>query len=275
MELYDNMSFEASRLIMQGYSTSFSRSSRLFPAPMRRSIYAIYGIVRIADEIVDGYKGGDALTLLDELERDIFRAVTNGYSPNPVVHAFALTAKKFDIDMSLIKPFFDSMRMDLETMHYTEKRYKTYIYGSAEVVGLMCLKVFVNNDNQLYNELRSQACHLGAAYQKINFLRDLAADSKELGRFYFPGYTFESFDERGKYAVISDIKNDLAVAARAIAKLPVGARKATRLSSSYYSALLSKLERTPIEVIKSKRIRVPTLHKTWLYVSLIPGLSRE
>ena len=260
---------------MQKYSTSFSRSTRLFPPAIRRYIYAIYGLVRIADEIVDGYKGSNALIILNELEQDVYRALESAYSANPVVHAFAITAKKFDIDKPLIEPFFVSMRMDLAPQHYTKNLYETYIHGSAEVVGLMCLKVFVDNDDTLYSALQEGACHLGAAYQKINFLRDLAADTKELGRFYFPGYTLQTFDEAAKHAVINDIKQDLAAASQAIPKLPLTARRATKLSSVYYAALLTKLEHTPITTIKSTRVRIPALHKTWLYVSLIPGLTHE
>lgn len=275
MELYDHVSLEVSRIIMEQYSTSFSRSTRLFPMEVRRYIYAIYGLVRIADEIVDGYKGTDKGLVLNDLEQDVYHALDSGYSVNPVVHAFALTAKKFHISKTLIEPFFASMRMDLKPVPYTLKRYETYIYGSAEVVGLMCLKVFVDNDQHLYDELENDARRLGAAYQKINFLRDLAADKKELGRFYFPGYTFDSFDEAAKLAVIDDIKNDLSTARKTILKLPSSARRATKLSSKYYTALLSILEYTPIDTIKIKRMSVPTFHKTWLLLSTIPGLSHE
>lgn len=275
MGLYDTVSFEASRIIMQRYSTSFSRSTRLFPVTIRRYIYAVYGLVRIADEIVDGYDGNDKDLVLDSLEQDVYRALDSGYSTNPVVHAFALTAKKFHIDKTLIEPFFSSMRMDLELIHYTPKLYETYIYGSAEVVGLMCLKVFVSNNQDLYRELESDARKLGAAYQKINFLRDLAADNQELGRFYFPGYTFDSFDEAAKSAVIDDIKKDLSSAHKAVLKLPASARQATKLSSKYYTALLSILEYTPIDTIKLKRMNVPAFHKTWLLLSTIAGPNHE
>lgn len=267
MDLYTRLSFDIARMTMRRYSTSFSRSSALFPAHTRRHIYAIYGLVRVADEIVDSYHEKNAGTLLDELERDVSRAITFGYSANPIVHAFAQTSRTYGITKELVEPFFASMRMDLTPQTYTKKLYETYIYGSAEVVGLMCLRVFTEGDDAKYEALEKGARHLGAAYQKVNFLRDLASDSKELGRFYFPGYTLDTFDESAKQDVVADCRNDLKHAAAVIDDLPKNARRATRLSSRYYSALLHELEKTPIEVIKEKRVRIDNFRKTLLRVT--------
>lgn len=267
MELYEKLSFDIARMTMKRYSTSFSRSTALFPATIRRHIYAVYGLVRVADEIVDSYHENEAGTLLDELEQDVLRAVQLGYSANPIVHAFAQTSRTYGITKELIEPFFTSMRMDLSPQVYTQKLYETYIYGSAEVVGLMCLRVFCEGDDVLYKTLESGAKHLGAAYQKINFLRDLAADSKELGRFYFPEHTITTFDEAAKQEVVRDCREDIAQAQAAIGNLPKSAQRATQLSSRYYGALLDELEKTPIDVIKKKRVRIDNLRKTWLTIT--------
>lgn len=223
--------------------------------------------MRVADEIVDSYHAVEAGTLLDELERDVYRAVRLGYSANPIVHAFAQTSRTYGITKDLIEPFFTSMCMDLAPQVYTKKLYATYIYGSAEVVGLMCLRVFTEGNDVHYKALENGARHLGAAYQKVNFLRDLASDSKELGRFYFPGYTLDTFDEAAKKEVVRDCRNDLRKAAAVIGDLPKSARRATQLSSRYYGALLDELEKTPIELIKKKRVRIDNFRKTWLTIA--------
>ncbi|MBL8160295.1 phytoene/squalene synthase family protein [Candidatus Saccharibacteria bacterium] len=256
MELYDRVSQDIARLTMLRYSTSFGLSSRLFDAGMRGHIFNVYGLVRIADEVVDTYMGDDAPGLLTELETQTYAALKSGYSTNPIVHAFALTAREYGIGRDLIKPFFASMRMDLTPQHYDHKLYRQYIHGSAEVVGLMCLKVFVGGDKEQYAELAPGAARLGAAFQKVNFLRDLAADSQDLGRFYFPGYTLATFDEEAKLAVIDDIRQDFAEAVPALRRLPRTVRRAVGLSATYYLELLHKLDSTPIEVIKQSRLRV-------------------
>jgi phytoene synthase len=267
MELYNQLSFDIARVTMRRYSTSFSRSTALFPLHIRRHIYAIYGLVRVADEIVDSYHGSAAATLLDELEKDVYRSITIGYSTNPIVHAFALTSRHFGITKDLIEPFFTSMRMDLTVRHYTKKQYEAYIYGSAEVIGLMCLSIFCEDDSKKYTMLSNSARHLGAAYQKINFLRDLAADNNDLGRFYFPGYTISTFNEAAKNDIIRECQADLVIASRGIADLPQHARQAVQLSSRYYTALLEKLQKTSVEVIKIKRVRLNSAHKLWASVA--------
>lgn len=261
MELYKQVAYENSRHLTLRYSTSFGLSSRLFAKPVQPHIYAIYALVRIADEIVDTYKGADSLKLLDALEKHTYETIKRGYSTDLVVHAFALTAGRYGIDKTLIAPFFASMRMDLQPQTYDSKNYKAYIHGSAEVVGLMCLKVFVEGDQKHYDMLAPGAAALGSAYQKVNFLRDLAADYKELGRLYFPGVAYDSFDETTKQHIIADIKNDFAVALPALRELPPSSRKATLMSYVYYTELLKKLEHTPASTIKHIRVRVPSARK--------------
>lgn len=272
MELYDKVSYENSRHLTLSYSTSFGISSRFFDKEIQPHIYAIYGLVRIADEIVDTYKGPDATAILNDLESSAYAAIASGYSANMAVHAFAMTARRYGITDTLIKPFFDSMRMDLEPHSYSPDDYQTYIHGSAEVVGLMCLRVFCDGDTAAYERLEQGAAALGSAYQKVNFLRDMAQDYKELGRLYFPGVTFDTFDETTKNEIISDIKNDFEEAYASLLKLPPSARKATMMSYVYYSELLRRLEHTPVEIIKKQRIRVPSRQKVSL---LVRTLLRE
>ena len=272
MDLYDKVSYENSRHLTLNYSTSFGMSSRFFSKQIQPHIYAVYGLVRVADEIVDTYKGSDARTLLDDLEKTTYATLKSGYSTNPIVHAFGLTARRYGIGMQLIKPFFESMRMDLNPQDYSPKYYKKYIYGSAEVVGLMCLRVFCDGNDKQYESLREGASALGAAYQKVNFLRDMAADYKELGRLYFPGSTFDTFGEKEKKSIIEDIKKDFKKALPALRRLPESSRKATMLSYVYYSELLKKLEITPINTIKTSRIRIPNSKKFLLMAATLSGV---
>jgi len=264
VELYTQASYKASKLITNEYSTSFGLSIRLFETSLRPHIYAIYGLVRVADEVVDTYDGKDRLQVLDDLEKQTMAAIVTSYSTNPIVHAFALTARQYDIDASLIEPFFESMRMDITPKVFDQQLYDTYIYGSAEVVGLMCLKVFTDNAS-LYSQLEKGAGKLGAAYQKINFLRDIAADAEGLGRWYFPISSFATFDEKAKKIIVRDIEKDLAAAAKAIVKLPASSQKAVSLSYDYYSELLKKIKATPADQLRKKRIRVNSLQKTILF----------
>ncbi len=264
MELYTTVSYELSRRLTVRYSSSFSLSSRLFHRSIRGDIYAIYGLVRIADEIVDTYRSKNAGKLLIDLEQEVEQALQSGFSTNMVVHAFAQTAREYGIEQSLVSAFFTSMRMDLSRRTYTVRQYHTYIYGSAEVIGLMCLRVFCGGDDAQYQSLKEGAAHLGSAYQKINFLRDLKADYQELGRMYFPDTSFEDFDNQAKAAIIADIKIDLEIAQRALKNLPSNAKRAVAASFSLYSGLLRKLEAADSEAIKSRRIRVPAHQKIYL-----------
>ena len=274
MELYKQVSYKASKLVTNEYSTSFGLSIRLFSVTLRPHIYAIYGLVRIADEIVDSYDGPQQLNLLNDLEKQTMAAIDLGYSANPIVHAFALTARQYAIDATLIAPFFKSMRMDVTPTTFDQALYTTYIYGSAEVVGLMCLKVFTN-DQKLYAKLEKGAGKLGAAYQKINFLRDIAADAQGLGRWYFPISSFETFDDKAKTIIIRDIEKDLTSATKAIAQLPDSSRRAVALSYDYYNELLKKIRTTPASELQQKRIRVNNLQKTALFIrTSMKGKSR-
>lgn len=271
MDLYTKTSYELSRTLTLRYSTSFGSSTKRFHATIRPHIFAIYGLVRIADEVVDTYDGLDKQTQLNNLEKETYAAIQSGYSPNPIVHAFAQTAQQFEITKNLITPFFASMRMDLTPKVYTKKMYEEYIYGSAEVIGLMCLRVFTARNDTLYESLTPGARALGAAYQKVNFLRDIASDFDDRQRVYFPNVTFENFDERTKQEIIKDIEKDFKEGCIAIVNLPIQAQHAVDLSYRYYYELLRKLKVTPASTLKQQRIRVSTLRKLSLRcVSLLP-----
>jgi phytoene/squalene synthetase len=265
MDLYDQAARESARRLTMRYSTSFSLASKLFDKRIRDDIYAIYGLVRIADEIVDTYRGADAPELLAAMQAETYAAIRRGYSADMIIHAFAATARRYGIGEELIRPFFESMAMDLEPGGYDRLRYEHYIYGSAEVVGLMCLRVFVGDDEQRYIELSPGARALGAAYQKVNFLRDLAAD-RAIGRNYFPELQSKPLGEPDKLAIIQDIEKDFATADAYIERLPRTAKRAVRTSYIYYSRLLDKLRTTPARVIWKQRIRVSNTTKVSLIV---------
>lgn len=261
MDLYTRTAGQMSQVLTNNYSTSFGLATRLFGAEIRPHIYNVYGLVRLADEIVDTYTGSDAGQLLDDLQAETHAAIPRGYSTNTVVHAFAVTAKKFGIDASLIDPFFESMRIDLHPKNYKSDDYERYIYGSAQVVGLMCLKVFCQGDAAQYEKLEPGAKALGGAFQKVNFLRDIADDYQRLGRYYFPVGSFKDFDEETKMYIVLDIDRDFALAHAAIVRLPATARPAVMAAYKYYLRLHNKLRETPADVIKKQRIRVSNPHK--------------
>ena len=269
MELYTTVAYQLSRKLTLRYSTSFGTSSRLFDKQLQQHIFAIYGLVRVADEIVDSYRGPNAEALLTQLEAETAAATHSGFSTNPIVHTFACTAKQFGIGSELIAPFFDSMRMDLAPSEYHADEYQRYIYGSAEVVGLMCLRVFLGGDAAAYDQLQQGARALGAAYQKINFLRDMASDYEELSRVYFPGVNFETFSAADKQSIIADIMTDFAVAEPAIKQLPRSSRSAVRLSYRYYAELLRRLDHASVETIVSARVRVPAATKIRLLLTTL------
>lgn len=268
MDLYTKTSAKTSMIFMKSFSTSFSFSSLLFPIPIRRDIANIYGLVRVADEIVDTYRQADSLEILDNLEKETYSSINRGYSANPIVHSFAQTARHYTIDKLLVKSFFASMRQDLKMNNHTKESIEKYIYGSAEVVGLMCLKVFCDGDEQLYNKLTPGARSLGSMYQKVNFLRDLSGDKLELGRTYFPGLE-KGLTENSKKRIISDMRKELTNADEALDELPASAKKAVKLSRYYYGALLDKLDKTPAEQIMSSRIRISNIYKFWLMAKVL------
>lgn len=272
METYTQTSEASSKLVTEYFSTSFSASTRMLAKEIRQDIYNIYGLVRVADEIVDTFLNPKALELLDELEADVYRTLKTGFSANIIVHAFCKTASQYNIPKSLIKPFFTSMRMDLADRTYTPKLYQTYIYGSAEVVGLMCLMVFVGGDLKEYKRLEKGAAALGTAFQKVNFLRDLKDDFETRGRHYFPVGTYESFNNSVKVKIEKDIAKDLKLARTYIAKLPENARKATLLAYVYYTRLQKKLVKAQAEDLKSKRLRIHNFKKLILFIGVQFGL---
>jgi len=229
---------------------------------IRQDIYNIYGFVRFADEIVDSFHAYDKKDLFNKFEYDLELALDNKISLNPILNAFQHTYHNYNIDKSLVDSFMNSMRMDLHKSAYlTDEEYKAYIYGSADVVGLMCLKVFVKGDEDKYNDLKDTAMALGSAFQKVNFLRDLKADHDELNRTYFPNTDLANLDENTKQFIIDDIENDFAKGLEGIKKLPIEAKFGVFMAYRYYKQLLKKLKRTPALDIKNSRIRVPNYKK--------------
>ncbi len=264
-KVYNQLAYQTSGRVTAAYSTSFSLAITLVDKSMRAHIYAVYGLVRLADEIVDSFRPHDARQLLEKLEHELYAALDSGYSTNLLIHSFAKTAKAYHFELGLIRAFFASMRMDLTKTEYTQKEYQDYIYGSAEVIGLMCLHIFTDNDSKLYSKLQPSARALGSAFQKINFLRDMAADHNQLGRMYFPGVNFKTMSNTDKRAIVSDISRDIQKARRGLIGLPKTSRYGVLLALYYYEALIKKLESNSIEIIKAKRLRIASLHKLWLY----------
>ncbi len=265
MDLYNEISFKTSKLITHKYSTSFSTAVSFLPAEMRRAVYSIYGFVRIADEIVDTFNTINQELVLKNFERDYNEALANRISVNPVLNSFALTVKKYNIPPHLVESFFKSMKADLCKNSYSDsKELDEYIYGSANVVGLMCLKVFVNGNDQLYHELEKSAMKLGSAFQKVNFLRDLKADIKQLDRSYFPDFDQDTFNESIKYKLIENIEKDFEESKEGIRRLPGKSKLAVLIAFIYYRHLLGKLSKTPSKVIMNKRMRVTDAFKIFL-----------
>ncbi|MEO3403990.1 phytoene/squalene synthase family protein [Mucilaginibacter sp. CAU 1740] len=266
--LYDEACFECSKLITKKYSTSFSLGIKTFDKSFRYPIYAIYGFVRYADEIVDTFHNYDQQKLIADFGVETFRAIEAGISTNPVIHSFQQVVNQYNIDHELIRAFLTSMEMDLDIKDYDTQEYKTYVYGSAEVIGLMCLRIFTCDD-ALYQSLLPQARSLGAAFQKINFLRDIKADYAERGRTYFPGVNFSNFTEQDKKAIETEIKADFDDAFEGIKRLPKGTRLGVYIAYVYYLQLFKKISYTPANVILQKRIRVSDARKMSLYIKAV------
>ena len=261
-EVFDLVSFDCSKLVTKRYSTSFSMGTSLLGSEIKRHIYNIYGFVRFADEIVDTFHKFNKKDLLDRFENDLFYAIENQISLNPILNSFQYTVNKNNIEIELINSFIESMRLDLhKSLYETETEYKKYVYGSADVVGLMCLKVFVKGDLKNYNELKTSAMALGSAFQKVNFLRDLKTDSEDLKRNYFPNVDVANFDEKTKQKIIVEIENDFNNALEGINKLPDDSRLGVYTAYKYYKKLLFKLKRTSSLNIKRIRIRIPNYQK--------------
>lgn len=261
LELYNTTTLKCSKLITQHYSTSFTLGIKTLAKRFHLPIYAIYGFVRYADEIVDTFHQHNKKELLERFRKDTFDAIAEKISLNPVLHSFQLVVNQYQIERELIEAFLHSMEMDLYFKEYNDDKYKEYIYGSAEVVGLMCLRVFCEGNNTMYEKLKEPARSLGSAFQKINFLRDLRSDYFERGRTYFPEVNFEKFDERAKKLIETDIQKDFDEAYKGIVQLPKGAKMGVYLAYVYYTTLFKKIKAQPAETIMQKRIRVPDLHK--------------
>ena len=267
LSLYNQTCLECSSLITRRYSTSFSMGIRVFDKKYRSPIYAIYGFVRFADEIVDTFHDFPKKELLDKFRRDTFEAIESGISLNPVLHSFQNVVNKYNIERELIDAFLDSMEMDLNLNAYEDNLYQKYIYGSAEVVGLMCLRVFVNGDENMYKHLYASARSLGSAFQKINFLRDIKSDFDVRGRVYFPGVDFRSFSLGDKLQIESDIKKDFDDALLGITQLPQGVRFGVYLAYKYYTKLFQKIKSASPTKVKEERIRVRDSRKVVLIFS--------
>lgn len=269
--LFDQTTLECSRLITQRYSTSFTLGIKTLDKKFHLPIYAVYGFVRYADEIVDTFHSKNKQALLARFKEDTFEAIETGISINPVLHAFQLIVNTYKIDLDLIEAFLHSMEMDLDFKTYNDSKYHEYIYGSAEVVGLMCLKVFCEGNAEMYERLREPACKLGSAFQKVNFLRDIKSDFEERGRVYFPGVDFTRFDQSAKNLIEADIQKDFNESLIGIERLPSGAKLGVRVAYLYYQKLFDKIKSLPAETITQKRIRIPNSQK----LSLLLGTYFE
>jgi phytoene/squalene synthetase len=264
MDLYNETCFECSKVITNKYSTSFSLGIKAFDKKFQYPIYAIYGFVRYADEIVDTFHDQDKNNLILKFRLDTYLAIKDKISLNPVLHSFQQVVNKYMIEVDLIDAFLKSMEMDLDKTSYTDDSYKEYIYGSAEVVGLMCLRVFCEGDQSLYTKLLPMARSLGSAFQKINFLRDIKSDFEERGRTYFPDVDFSNFTETDKKEIEKDIKIDFDDALEGIKNLPEGSKLGVYIAYLYYLQLFKKIQNTSANTIADKRIRVSDTHKLFL-----------
>lgn len=262
--LFDQSAFACSRQITRLYSTSFSLGIRSLAKAYHEPIYGIYGFVRYADEIVDTYQGQERAELLAKFREDTFCAIRKELSLNPVLHAYQLVVNRYNIPDELTEAFLESMAMDLQMDAHSESSYHQYIYGSAEAVGLMCLCVFCDGDRHYYETLKPAARALGAAFQKVNFLRDFCSDYQDRGRIYFPGTDFQHFDREAKQAIEADIEQDFLAAKAGIARLPRGAKLGVYLTYIYYYRLFRKISQLPPEEIQSRRVRIPNFHKICL-----------
>ena len=261
IDLYHKISVDASKNVTQLYSTSFSMGIKLLDKNIHDAIFSIYGFVRLADEIVDTFHDYPKSEMLQEFKEETYKALDRKISVNPILHAFQMVVNKYSIDRDLIDKFLLSMEQDLNDIQYSSVGYKEYIVGSAEVVGLMCLKVFVNGDNDLYFKLEEPARKLGAAFQKINFLRDVKSDYQELGRTYFPGVDLEKFTPYEKLKIEDDIQDDFECALEGIIKLPSSSRLGVYVAYRYYFSLFKKIKKVSSDRLMEERIRVPNTKK--------------
>lgn len=270
VNLYNHVSYETSKLVTKTYSTSFSIAVSFLDAKVQRAIYSIYGFVRYADEIVDSFDEFDKEALLEKFEKDYYEAYTCGISLNPILHSFQMIVRLYQIPDELIQAFLKSMKADLyKTKYHSKSEIEEYIYGSADVVGLMCLKVFTAGDDSLYEALKLPAKRLGSAFQKVNFLRDLKSDIEFLDRQYFPEMGDGTFDDNVKTLIIVDIENDFKSARKGISGLPGDAKLAVLIAFYYYKRLLNKIRHTPATKLMATRIRISGTRKMVLLAKAI------
>jgi 15-cis-phytoene synthase len=262
--LYDNVSLRASKLVTSTYSTSFSFGIRILNSRLRDAVYSIYGFVRVADEIADSFDGYNKHALMSKYRQDTFDAIENRISTNPILNSFQDAVHKYQIGHELIDTFLKSMEMDLHKMDYDHEKYDQYILGSAEVVGLMCLHVFTECNKQLYNELKPYAMKLGAAFQKVNFLRDMKDDYYRLGRIYFPNVDMSNFNPDSKIQIENEIEEDFRIALKGIRKLPVSSKGGVYLAYIYYRSLFKKIKKLSAQKILNERVRINNGHKLGL-----------
>lgn len=283
LEKYTRAAVASSREVIRSYSTSFGLATRLLAQPIRSQVQNIYALVRVADEIVDGAAAGAfgsnkfaAAGELNKLEQETYKAMNLGFSTNLVVHAFARTAIETGISRKIVEPFYYSMRLDLQQTKHDKKSFDKYVYGSAEVIGLMCLQTFIQGKSYSQAELetlRRGAQALGAAFQKVNFLRDLAQDFEQLGRSYFPNLNVKNFDEAKKQELVADIKSDLALSAKTIPLLSKSSSKAVVAAQLLFTALNDKIAKTPAEQLIKSRIRVSDFYKAIIFFKAWIGVT--
>lgn len=264
MNLFYDVSQQCSKITTEKYSTSFSSAIKLLHKDIRTPIYNIYGFVRFTDEIVDTFHDFDRGALLQQFKQETYNAIERKFSLHPILNSFQITVNRYKIEHSLIDAFFRSMELDLTQSKYDNQGYNDYIYGSAEVVGLMCLYIFCEGDKALYDQLKSYAQSLGAAFQKVNFLRDLKADTENLERIYFPGCDFKNFSEYEKQNIEEDIQNDFNKAYQGIVKLPLKARFGVYVAYKYYLSLFSKIRKLQAKRVMEERIRIPDYGKVMI-----------
>ena len=264
-KIFDDVSYSCSKKVTNTYSTSFSLACKMLSKNIRQDIYNIYGFVRFADEIVDSFHDYDKKVLFEEFNKDLEKAINNKIHLNPILNSFQITFHRYNIGRDLVDAFMDSMRKDLTVTKYkTKEDYLGYIYGSADVVGLMCLKVFVKGDQKKYNTLKDYAMKLGSAFQKVNFLRDYKSDLEILKRSYFPNVHLNNLNEKSKEEIINDIEKDFKKGLIGIKLLPIEAKFGVFMAYRYYNQLLKRLKQTPAPEIKNTRVRVPNLKKVEL-----------
>ena len=264
-KIFDDVSYSCSKKVTNTYSTSFSLACKMLSKNIRQDIYNIYGFVRFADEIVDSFHDYDKKILFEEFNKDLEKAIKNKIHLNPILNSFQITYHRYNIGKDLVDAFMDSMRKDLTVTKYkTKEDYLGYIYGSADVVGLMCLKVFVKGDQKKYNTLKDYAMKLGSAFQKVNFLRDYKSDLEILKRSYFPNVQLNNLNEKSKKEIIDDIEKDFKKGLMGIKLLPIEAKFGVFMAYRYYNQLLKKLKQTPAPEIKNTRVRVANLKKVEL-----------